>query len=391
MPAPINPLLARAAASPIMEAQGWLADAPPPPERPLINLSQAAPALPPPLEIRQHLAEAMLSDESAHFYNDVLGRADLRAQIAADWSTLYGGAIGSDDVAVTAGCNQAFCVAVASACQPGDQVLLPTPWYFNHKMWLDMAGIEAEPLPMGPGMLPDPDEARALIGPRTKALALVTPNNPTGAEYPADLMDAFFDLAQDRGLLLIIDETYRDFNSSPGAPHRLFQREGWREVVAHLYSFSKVYRITGHRTGALIAGPERIAQAEKFLDTVTICPAQPGQLAALHGLRTLRAWVEEQRAEFAARRAVLTRLFAEHLGDWTLHGAGAYFAWATPPTDTPSADIARRLVAEQSLLVLPGAMFLPEDRQTSALRIAFANTDAAGIEEVVGRLGRFHP
>ena len=74
---------------------------------------------------------------------------------------------------------------------PGDAVMLPLPWYFNHKMWLDMAGIETVPLPCGHGMLPDLEAARARMTPRVRAIVLVTPNNPTGAEYPPDLVAAF--------------------------------------------------------------------------------------------------------------------------------------------------------------------------------------------------------
>ena len=387
----INPNLLRASASPIMEAFSWVEQASPPANRPMLMLSQAAPALPPPLPIRERLASAMLDDPSAHFYGAVLGRDELRAEIATQWSGRYGGQIEADQVAITAGCNQAYCIAIASACQPGDAVMLPFPWYFNHKMWLDMAGIACVPLPSGDDMLPDLAQARALMDARIKAIVLVTPNNPTGAEYPDDLLHGFVDLAQQNDALLIVDETYRDFHSMDGAPHTLFQRDDWDRSLAHLYSFSKAFRLTGHRTGAIVTGAERLLQAEKFLDTMTICPAQPGQIAALFGLQNLGDWVETERAEFRTRRQTLTRLFAEHLPDWTVHGAGAYFAWVTPPYGLSSTDMARRLVAQQSVLVLPGDMFMPDGHPTSALRIAFANADTDGITELVRRLSSFQP
>ena len=94
--------------------------------------------------------------------------------------------------------------------------MLPVPWYFNHKMWLDMAGLETVPLPCGDGMLPDPDAARARMTPRVKAIVLVTPNNPTGAEYPPDLVAEFAEIARAHGAVLILDETYRDFLSRDG-------------------------------------------------------------------------------------------------------------------------------------------------------------------------------
>ena len=106
-------------------------------------------------------------------------------------------------------------------------------------MWLDMSGVSAVPLLVGADMLPDVDQAAALITPRTRAIALVSPNNPCGAEYPADLLRAFYDLAKSKGLALILDETYRDFDSRSGAPHQLLQQPGWDQTLIHLYSFSK--------------------------------------------------------------------------------------------------------------------------------------------------------
>ena len=386
-PAALNPTLARVCAPPVMEARRWLAETPLPQGRSLLNLSQAAPVDPPPEALRAAMAAA-LDRPDTHLYGPVLGDEPLRAAIAAHWSALYGGAIAPGQVAVTAGCNQAFCAALATLAGPGDAVLLAVPWYFNHRMWLDMAGVDAVPLPCDGAMLPDPEAARAAITPRTRAIVLVSPNNPTGAEYPDALLHAVFDLAAEHGLALVLDETYRDFHAGTGAPHTLFARAGWDETLVHLYSFSKVFRLTGHRTGAMLASSERLAEAEKFLDTVTICPPRLGQAAALHGLAHLGQWVAGERAEILARRAALETAFAARLPDWRVLSAGAYFAWVEPPWAEPSDRLARRLLAEAGVLMLPGTMFAPEgDAAASrALRIAFANADAAGIADLADRL-----
>src|SRR5690606_7224635 len=148
---------------------------------------------------------------------------------------------------------------------------------------------------------------------------------------------------------------------------------------------SKVFRLTGHRTGAMIAGEARLAEAEKFLDTVTISPPQAGQIAALYGLEHLSQWVAEERDEVLARRTALLAAL-DDLPGWTVHGAGGCLAWVEPPFDLPAEETARRLLAEQSLLVLPGSMFVPADHPTRALRVAFANADAAGLAETGRRL-----
>ncbi|MGY6410433.1 MAG: aminotransferase [Alkalilacustris sp.] len=384
---PLAPGMAATFAPPVMEARRWLAETPLPEGMALINVSQAAPVDPPPEALCEALAEAILTDPTVHLYGPVLGQPELRAVLAARTAAMYGGAVAADQVAITQGCNQAFAAVLATLAGAGDAVILPTPWYFNHKMWLDMAGVASQPLPTGPGLLPDPEAAAALIGPATRAIVLVTPNNPGGAEYPADLIAAFRDLARARGIALIIDETYRDFHSRPGAPHGLFADPDWDDTVISLYSFSKAYRLTGHRVGAVIASPARLAEVEKFLDTVAICPAQPGQRAALWGMAHLDQWLAGERDEILARRAAMEAGFAG-LPGWRLLGCGAYFAYAEHPFAMPSDRLARHLLARAGILTLPGTMFTPRDDPSGgrALRIAFANIDRDGIAELFRRL-----
>ncbi|MDX5384315.1 MAG: aminotransferase [Rhodobacterales bacterium] len=376
-------------APPVMEARRWLDGVHFPPERPLINVSQAAPVDLPPLALREALAEAALHTPQAHLYGPVLGAPELRAEVAARTARLYGGAVTPAQVAITSGCNQAFNAATMALTTEGDEVILPTPWYFNHKMWLDMAGVTAVPLPTGAGMLPDPEQAAALITPRTRAITLVSPNNPAGVEYPAELIRAFADLARRHGIALIVDETYRDFHSISGPAHDLFTDPDWDDTLIQLYSFSKAYRLTGHRVGAMLASPARLAEVEKFLDTVTICPNQLGQIAALWGMRNLDQWLAGERDEILARRAAIEAGFPRLAAQgWDLRGVGAYFAYVAHPFDESSDRLAQRMVRDAGVLALPGTMFMPEGNADGArhLRIAFANVDSAGIQVLFDRL-----
>ncbi len=386
----MNPALLATDAPPVMEARRWLDGVTFPASRPLINISQAAPIDLPPLPLRAAIADAALNNPDAHLYGPVLGLPALRAEIAAQWSASYGGQITLDHVAITSGCNQAFCAAITTLALAGDEVILPTPWYFNHKMWLDMQGIHAIPLPAGAGMIPDPEQARSLITPRTRAIVLVSPNNPTGAEYPASILSAFLDVARQAGIALIVDETYRDFDARTGAPHTLFVYPDWDDTLIHLYSFSKAYRLTGHRVGAIVASPARLMQVEKFLDTVAICPSQLGQIAALWGMQNLGDWLAGERAEILSRRAALNAGFAA-IPDWKILGCGAYFAYVQHPFAAPSPDVCRDLVRTSSLLMLPGTMFGPAGSGTQHIRIAFANVDSNGIAEVIHRLAAYKP
>jgi aspartate/methionine/tyrosine aminotransferase len=390
---PFSPLVQSTAPPPVMEARRWLQGLDFPAERPLINLSQAAPLDPPPEPLREAMAEMVRADRDTHLYGPVLGNHALRSEIAWRWSALYGGEIHPDEVAITAGCNQAFATIIATLAAAGDAVMLTVPWYFNHKMWLDISGLETVPLPCGERMLPDPADARARMTPRVKAIALATPNNPTGAEYPPELVAEFAEIARTHGAVLILDETYRDFLSTEPPPHRLFADPGWRDHFVHLYSFSKSFRLTGHRTGAIVASSQRLAEAEKVLDTVTICPPQLGQKAALWGLRHLSDWLGLERAEILRRRDA-ARAALSALPGWRVLGCGAYFAYVEHPHPLPSDALTPLLVREVSLLMLPGTMFGPtvaqggEGSAERQLRIAFANVTVDGLRTLGERLAR---
>ena len=386
---PLNPNLARTTAPPIIEAQRWVRNLSFPPDQPLLNLSQAAPVDPPPQPMREAMADMILNDPAVHLYGPVLGFEPLRDEIAAQWQEIYGGSVSREQVAITSGCNEAFCAVLATLAAPRDEVILPVPWYFNHKMALDMGGQVAVPLETNADLVPDPEEAERLITSRTRAIVLISPNNPCGVEYPDAVISGFRDLARIHGIALILDETYRDFRADEGSPHELFRDANWADTLIHLYSFSKSYRLTGHRVGAIVASPERLHEVEKYLDTVTICPAQLGQMAALWGMRNLKDWLAAERAEILARRATMTEGFPK-LPGWELLGCGAYFAYVAHPYDAHSDAVAKWLVTTAGVLGLPGMMFRPENdpRGRKEMRLAFANVDQSGLEQVFKRLTR---
>jgi aspartate/methionine/tyrosine aminotransferase len=376
-------------APPVMEARRWLDGVTFAPDRPLINVSQAAPVDPPPQPLLQAIADIALTDPSAHLYGPLLGLPELRAEVAARWSADYGAPVRPAQVAITSGCNQAYAAALMTLTAEGDEVILPIPYYFNHRMWNDMTGVVTVPLPTGAGLIPDPDHAAALITARTRAIVLVSPNNPGGVEYPADVLRAFYTLCQTHRIALVLDETYRDFDSRPGPSHDLFSDPDWPDTLIQLYSFSKAYRLTGHRVGAMTASEQRLAEAEKFLDTVAICPNQIGQRAALWGMRNLSQWLAGERAEILDRRAAIAEGFPRLARQgWELLGVGAYFAYVAHPFTQPSDQVARELVTRAGVLLLPGTMFMPDGRPEGArqLRIAFANIDRAGVGLLFDRL-----
>lgn len=384
----INPLLAAVEPSPIGETKSWVLGRSFPADRPLINLSQAVPGYPPAMELRKHLGELLL-DPAMHGYTPILGVPELREAYADHLSGFYGAAIGAGEVGITSGCNQAFCLALMSLAKAGDQVIVPRPHYFNHDMWMRMQGVEPVSLDFRPGSgaVPDAQDAAKLIGPRTRAIILISPNNPTGAVYPRATIHAFYELAKQRGIALILDETYKDFLPEGEQPHDIFSDPDWRGTLVHLYSFSKVFALTGHRVGGVTAGPALMAEIEKAMDCVSICPPRLGQEAALYGLRNLLPWARNNTKGLKAR--------ADMLGDgltrsnrWRLVSIGAYFAYVEHPfTGQRSTDVSKRLADEENLLTIPGDMF--GAGQERFVRLAFANVADDKIPAVLERLERF--
>lgn len=386
----LNPYVAAVTEPPIVAARAWLDEPAAPGRPPLLDMSQAVPSYPPDPALREAMAAAALEEETA-FYTPILGLPELRARFAASLAEEYRGDIAAADVAITAGGNHAFCMALSALAGPGDDVLLAHPCYFNHDMWCGMQGVAARPLPcrVAPtGVVPDVSEAEALIGPRTRAIILVTPNNPTGTVYEPDRVAAFLDLAARRNIALIIDETYKDFLPDGAPPHGLFQDPAWRDRFVFLYSFSKAYSLTGYRVGGLAAGPAIMEAIGKIADTVTICPSHIGQRAALFGLERMGDWKRARRDDMAARAETLARVMAGDPGGFRMVSSGAFFAYLAHPYPKASAEeVARALVREQGVFTLPGPIFGAE--QDGFLRAAFANVDDAGIVALGDRLATF--
>jgi aspartate/methionine/tyrosine aminotransferase len=377
---PLNPAVAATITPPIAEAFSWIPAGPG--LRPFLNLSQAVPGYPPAEALQRHVA-SLAGRRDIGFYTDILGIPPLRAALARRMARE--GDVEAGDVAITAGGNQAFCLAINAIARPGDNVILPLPVFFNHQMWLEMMGIEVRLLPTAEETaFPHPDAAEALIDRRTRAIVLVTPNNPTGAVYPPELIAAFLDQCAAHGMALVIDETYRDFTGSPAAPHRLFAGPHWRDTFIQLFSFSKSYSMTGYRVGSVIAHPRLVAEVEKLMDCVAICAPHIAQEAALFALEELGDWLAGKVALMGKRLAAIEAALADPRLAYRRVSSGAFFAWVRHPFARPAREAARTLARRHDLLVLPGSMFGPG--QERMLRLAFANAAAEAMGEVAERL-----
>lgn len=385
--APMPPLSATIRATPvppIPAVRGWAARYQG--NAPLLDLTQAVPGYPAHPELLARLGAAA-QDPATTGYGPIDGDLPLREALAADTAAFYRAPIEARHIAITAGCNLAFAMVMATIAGPGARIGLPTPWYFNHQMTLLMQGATPVPIPCraDDGFIPYPARLEKLLDGLT-ALVLVSPNNPTGAIYPAPVLHEIAAMCRRKNVWLVLDETYRDFlPDSATPPHALFTEPGWEDYLIGLYSFSKAYCIPGHRVGAVIGGGPFREALMTALDSYQICPARPAQQALTWAIPTLGSWRAGNRA-IMAERAAATRAAIAELPGWKLDALGTYFAYLRlPERSTNAREAAETLATERGFLCLPGPFFGPgQDRH---LRLAFANAEPARIAEIPGRLG----
>ena len=378
MALPINFNVVNAVDPPIAEAQSWIAGRKFPKNKPLLNLAQAVPSYPPASSMSAHLAHNVKLFETAQ-YTAIAGIPALRGSLASNMMISHGGRIEPENVLISAGCNQAFCIATMAIAKAGDEIILSAPYYFNHIMWLEMQGIKPVLLPFRSDLnsVPSPRDAEHLITKKTKAIVLISPNNPTGAIYPSDILSQFFDLAHGSKIALIVDETYKDFIKKI-PPHNIFLSPYWEETFIQLYSFSKVFSLTGYRVGSIIGGQNIINSATKVMDTLAICAPRIAQDAALFGLDNLEQWVADKRVGILERLEYVNKIFRNSETSYELISSGAYFAYVKHPfREKSSKEVAKQLAEKENILCLPGSFFGPNQEQF--LRIAFAN---ATVEEL---------
>lgn len=386
---PISELIAGVHPPPISEVKGWLAEAPA--ELPLIDLCQAVPDYPPPPELTDHLA-TLLSDPLTSRYSADEGLPVVREAIAASYRDLYGAALSPSQICLTIGASQAFWLAMVTLCRAGDEVIVQLPAYFDHPMALEMLGIRCvyAPFDDSSGGLPDPAVIESLITERTRAILLVTPSNPTGAVIPPEMVRGLFELAARRGVALVLDETYNSFITGGVRPHHLFEDAAWSDHFVQIASFGKTFALTGYRAGMLVASEEFVANALKAQDTMAVCQPRITQHAVKFGVERLGSWVAENRVMMERRHRVFKSEFEKEGNTFTLVASGPFFGWVRHPfAGKTGREVARKLVREAGILLLPGEVFGPG--LEGYLRLAFGNIQEEAIPEAVARFRALKP
>ncbi len=353
-------------------------------DRPLLDLSQAAPSFPPAPAVAARVAAVAHEPDGAR-YAPQPGLPALRQAFAADLSTAYRASIEPAQILITAGCNQAFCLVASALASPGDSVVLATPFYFNHDMWLRVEGVEPRHWLPDDDLLPPVETLASHVDETTRAIVVVSPGNPTGVTIPPQRITAIADQARRLGVPLVIDETYRTYRATTAPAHDLFASEDWGEHLISLHSFSKDLAIPGYRVGAIVGAGPVVVETLKLLDCVAISAPRIAMEAVIAGLTQAGEWRREQVERIAALQARFESVMAPAPGGFELVSAGAYFGWVRHPfADEPTDAVVRRLVLDHDVLVIPGTAFTPSDERM--LRFSFANLTDAEIDELPSRL-----
>ena len=338
----------------------------------------------------QHIIDAASSAAAAGYtrYGPNGGLTSLRELLVDKIQKVNGFKAAFDQVVVTPGAMNGLYSIYAALLNPGDEVLLPTPGFPNMDETVRLLGGQPVfyELERHDGYLPDPDRIASLVTPRTKALFLNTPNNPTGAVLPPERIEAILSVTSERGVWVISDEVYDQLILDDGLPYLSPGSVDTSMPIISVYSFSKVYSMTGWRVGYVVA-PPALAQILRTLQEPQVsCPSTISQKAAEAALTGPREPIEAMRSAYVENRdSAWTRLLELGLEGFRTQGT-FYMLIDIAKSGLAPLDFSLRLLEEGGVAVAPGEVFGPGGNKV--VRISLAN-DRENIELGLDALSSF--
>ncbi len=362
-----------------------------------LSLAQGMVGWGPPPEVRQALLRALDSaavqpQRAADLdrYGPMAGDPALIAAIATELGGRWGLDLQDSSLLVTAGSNMAFNALAQVICDPGDEVILPVPYYFNHVMAVQLAG--GRPVTPSAGLIPDPALLAAAITPRTRAIVTISPNNPSGVVIPAAVLAEINALCARHGLFHISDEAYAVFvhgdvpHWSPGAA------AGAGAHTITLHSLSKSHGMAGWRLGYAAVPSALMAALAKVQDTILICPPRLVQQAAIAALASEAPWLADQLTALRQRRrqllAALQAAQAQGLAASLLAPPdGAFYGLLAVKSSGSGEALMERLVLDHGVATLPGESFgLAAQAGQATLRLSYGLLDQPTLAQALERL-----
>ena len=357
-----------------------------------VNLSQGFPDFPAPAEVKEAAMRAVAADVNQ--YAITWGARSLREAIARKFTGLYGVPVDPDrQVTVTCGSTEAMIAALLALVDPGDEVVVFEPFYENYGPDAILSGAVPRFVKLRPPDWSfDPDELARAFGPKTRAIVVNTPNNPTGKVFSRAELDTIAALCLEHDVVAVTDEIYEHilFDSAVHIPMATLPNMAERTITIN--GMSKTYSVTGWRVGWTIAPPVLTGAIRKVHDFLTVGAPAPLQEAGALALSLPASYYEQLAAAYAARRERLLGML--QAARFVVHRPkGAYyvmteidaFGWGD---DTA---FARHLVEDVGIAVVPGSSFYrdPADGRHQ-VRFAFCKKDAT-LDEAERRLARLKP
>lgn len=371
---PFDPLNGRAAE---LRAQGHH----------VISLGQALPFFGPPASAIA-AARAALDSADVNIYSTDPGLLSLREALAARLREMLHTDGTASDILMTAGANQAFTLALTTLVDPGDEVVLPAPYFTNHEMAIAALGavpVEAPVADRETFAIRWSDIEPRLTS-RTKAVVLCTPSNPTGAVLDPREGERIVSELSRRGIVLISDETYMHFVY--GRAHwSAASVRAWRENVVVLGTFSKSFGMMGWRLGFVLADRAVCDQAVKIQDAMIICAPKISQIAGEAAVRESWNHPGSFLADFLERRRAMQESLAAIPGVRWTPTDGGFFAFVRIPGCDDSLALATELLERAHVVTIPGAAFGRSGE--GYLRLSYGAATLPDLREALARVSRF--
>ena len=350
-----------------------------------ISLGQGVVHYTPPPQALEAIAEFGRTAGDNH-YQAVTGIPELVMRLHDKLAEENDIGLGDDQsLIVTAGSNMAFFHTLLAVCDPGDEVVIMTPFFFNHEMAIRMASCTPVAVETDGEYQPQLAMVEAALTERTRAVVTVSPNNPTGAVYDRHTLTAINLLCRDRGIYHISDEAYEYFTYGSARHFSPGSLAGSGSHTISLFSFSKAYGLASWRVGYVVIPTTLWKSMSKSQDTILICPPLISQRAALGALEAGPAYC---RPMIEAIGDVRLKCL-EHITDLgeTCHVAptsGAFYLLIAVDTDMQPMALVERLIVDHSVATIPGSSFGIEDR--CVLRLSYGALEPATAVEGMDRL-----
>lgn len=350
-----------------------------------LSLGQGVVHYPPPPAVADGIQQFM-ADARNHRYKAVNGIPELLDALQQKLLLENHTSVGPDRrIVVTAGSNLAFVNTLLAIADPGDEIILLVPYYFNHEMAIQMLGCRAVLVPTDADYQPDLDRIQSSITPRTRAIVTVSPNNPSGAVYSEQDLRAINALCANRGLYHISDEAYEYFTYDQTTHFSPASIPGSEGHTISLYSLSKSCGFASWRIGYQLIPSGLFEAILKIQDTQLICAPVISQFAAVQAVPIARSYCSHHLASIRTNRDIFLGSLSD-LGDRVSipTSAGAFYLLLRLKTSQSSLKVAQSLVENHKVAVIPGVAF--GVTTPCLLRVAYAALNREEAVEGVRRL-----